>query len=1448
MRMKPSVAPTVGGQSKFSAPVQLSIPFKLYGRDQELKVLSGAYSEISAGQGLVLLVPGLAGVGKTSLVETLRAPIKHQNGFFLAGKFNQFQRDLPLTAIRGALSQLGRELLAAKPVERAVWRANFLEATGQLSGLVTNLVPELELLLGVQPAVPDISPLEAIHRFGSVLRSFLGVVCQADHPVVLFLDDWQWADPASLAVLAHLQVNLTLRYLLVIVAYRANEVDSAHPLSGTIADLHRHAVPVRVLPVNDLTAPELQSLLADTLLPAVADLAGLTAFIHGVTRGNPFFVWVFLKDLHASRALNFDSPNELWRWNGTPPANGAGDNVVQLFARRLRDLPPPCQRLLGLASCLGYRFEMATLAALVEKSPAECLVLLRSALEEKLILPLVSESTGPPAEGADAPGLFIFQHDCVQQAAHALIAPDQLAATRLKIGRRLLLHLTPEQLAERVQEVADHLNAGCALLREEAEQVQLVALNVAAADRALFATAHRAALHFHRAARVPFAQAEFARMCWSRHHDLTREFFTAWAQSEFLEGDPAQAERCAREAVAQSRNPLEQASALLILIVQYTMLARYSEAIAAGRQALAGLGTILPDSDYEAARDVEIELVRQHRNGRSVDALCQAPLMTDPPTLMKVRVLIAMGPPCYRWQQRLWSVIVPKVVDLTLQYGPVPQVGYSHTAFAGLLIWVANDYVTAREFGELATRLMTEMFHQPTDRSIFHLMAGSSLRHWFAPMAAASQDYTQACDIGLRSGNLQYAAYAFGHNMYCRFFQGTPLPDLIDETRRSLEFSHTRLNHWAIDLLKGGLQVFGTLTGESSAVSRPAEGFEEDYLRSVAEHHNIQVACIYNILKTTALLVHGDHDHALRQSDAAESLLYTVGTQGLLLWPEHVFVRLMVLCALYGKVDVTRQTQWRSELGRILGRLRIWADHSPENFEPKYRLAMAELARIDGRPADAMHLYDQAVRSAQDGNFAQWEGMANERASGFWQERGNERFAHDYWLRAYVCYDCWGAAAKVRAMESAYRADLADHLAGGEGPGQPGQPGARDSGDAMLERQIAQLRRHASALRKAKSPPEAEIQTKELVQATERLRVEVVERRRAEDSLQEERERLTGIIKGANVGTWEWNVQTGETVFNSRWAEIIGYTLVEISPTSIETWLKFSHPDDLKVSDELLQRHFRGDFDYYECEIRMKHRDGHWVWVLDRGMVDTWTNNRRPVLMRGTHTDITERKQATEALKIAVKEKTAMLLEIHHRVKNNLQIVASLLNLQARTIQDPEATRALKDVESRISSMALLHEALYRSGNYSRVDFAGYAKELCAYLTGTYILTSGRVQLERQIGCFSLSMGQSVPCGMIINELVSNALKHAFPGDRAGLVLVELRETAEGLVLLRVSDNGTGLPEDFDLVRASTLGLRLIVNLARQLGGKCSFEKLATGGAAFQVVFPLEMTQPQSTK
>ncbi len=291
--------------------------------------------------------------------------------------------------------------------------------------------------------------------------------------------------------------------------------------------------------------------------------------------------------------------------------------------------------------------------------------------------------------------------------------------------------------------------------------------------------------------------------------------FKERAECEFLEGNHAEAETCIQQAVDHAGTAVEKAAALNILIVQYTLLARYPEAIATGHQALDALGIHLPDAGYDEARDKEIAKVRQELGQRSISSLNELPVMSHPEMLLASRILITMGPPCYRSHQRLWSVIVPMVVNLTLRYGNIPQVGYSHTAFGGLLGWVDNDYATAREFGELATRLMTGTFRSPSDQSVFYLMIGSSIRHWFKHLRYGSQDYTDAYEIGLRAGNLQYAAYAFGHNMYCRFYQGVPLAALIRESQYSLEFSRTRRNQWAIDLLEGGLSIFSTLSGES---------------------------------------------------------------------------------------------------------------------------------------------------------------------------------------------------------------------------------------------------------------------------------------------------------------------------------------------------------------------------------------------------------------------------------------------------------------------------------------------------------------------------------------------------------------------------------------------------------------------------------------------------------
>lgn len=1087
---------------------QLTIPEKLYGRDLDILTMLESFERISSGNGEVLLVQGPSGVGKTALVQELQMPVVDRNGFFISGKFDQYQQNVPYFAFRQALAELCGELQSGSTRQRLRFKADILLAIGSLGQVLIDLAPEFTSIFGAQPPLETLSPREARHRFAAVFRNFLKVIATPEHPLTLFIDDWQWADTASIELLKQIEVGLTLRYLLVIVSYRDNEVDSGHPLTSMINDLRSHAVPVEVLQVKDITLDDVKQIVADTLKPAVEDGEGLAAVIHGKTLGNPFFVRSLLGFLHEIDLIRFDKARNCWQWRmdkigGTDlPAN-----LVELFMMKFRRIGSDTRNLFSLAACLGNRFDLETLSVISGRPPRECLALLFSDPAKRFLLPFDGGENNIPADDLRTAGTCTFLHDRVQQAAYALIEPAELPKILLKIGRLSLNSLRLEQLDKRLFKVVNDLNAGYNLIQDSAEQLKVLELNITAARKAYTSAAYRSALQFYHSADRFLEKPGFAEHLWREHHELTMSLFKERAECEFLEGDPAEAEKCVQQSLSHSRTAIEKADALNILIVQYTLLARYPEAIAAARQALETLGISLPDEvhndDYEEARDIEIALVRQELGSRLISSLAELPVMDNPEMLMISKILITMGPPCYRSHQRLWSVIVPKVVNLTLRYGNIPQVGYSHTAFGGLLGWVDNDYAAAKEFGELATRLMADTFRSPSDQSVFYLMIGSSIRHWSKHLRHGTRDYADACEIGLRSGNLQYTAYAFGHNMYCRFYQGVPLADLIRETRRSLEFSRTRLNQWAIDLLEGGLNIFGALSGEGPALNGNDAWSEEAFLRRVEEHHNIQVTCIYKVLKTFALLLSGRYNDALALSDETEPLIYTVGTQGLLPWPEHVFARLLILTSLYSKADEQQKTKWRAELDPALVRLRIWADNCPENFEHKYLLAAAELARIDGRPVEAMRFYDTAVEAAQAGDFQQWEGMANERAYRFWLECGNEHVAGVYWQQAYVCYSRWGAVAKVRSMETVYRAYLAKNLPVGNGSVEPAANLERENKNAVIERQLQLLRGYVLQMKQIRLGIEAATQAEELAEATQRLRMEIAERKRAEKELQQ---------------------------------------------------------------------------------------------------------------------------------------------------------------------------------------------------------------------------------------------------------------------------------------------------------------------------------------------------------
>ncbi len=976
----------------------------------------------------------------------------------------------------------------------------------------------------------------------------------------------------------------------------------------------------------------MQELVADTLTPTTSDIEGLAALIHGKTLGNPFFVRTFLNLLHELGLIWRDEARDCWQWRIDHIAGAAlpGD-VVELFVLKLNRLDIDRQKLFSLAACLGNRFELDTLSTISGRPLQECLTLLSSRQAKALLLPLKGGAGRFPAWDPGDPTTCAFLHDRVQQAAYSLIEPAELPTILLNIGKLLLASLTPEKLDERLFEVVGDLNTGRHLLQGAAELGKVVELNVAAARKAYAATAYSSALQFYLQASDVLETPGLGEHLWRDRHELIMQLFMERAECEFLEGTPADAEWCIQHAVAHAVTAIEEAAALNVLIVHYTLLARYPEAITAGRQALAALGISLPEDGYEEARDDEISEVRRELAGRSVSSLSELPLMSYPGMLMASKILITMGPPCYRSHQRLWGVIVPKVVNLTLRYGNIPQVGYSHTAFGGLLGWVDSDFATAKEFGDVATRLMTSTFQSPSSQSVFYLMIGSSIRHWFEHLRRGSQDYTDAYETGLRSNNLQYAAYAFGHNMYCRFYQGSPLAGLIQETQRSLQFSRTRRNQWAVDLLEGGLNIFGALSGERPGLSGKDDWADKAFLQQVEQHHNIQVTCVYKILKAFALLVSGDHHGALALSDETEPLIYTVGTQGLLPWPEHVFARMLALTSLYPQADRERQTIWRKELDLLLDKLRNWTASCPENFEHKYLLAAAELARIDGRPVAAMQLYDEAVEAAQGGDFLQWEGVANERAYGFWLDCGNERLAQTYWQQAYVCYDRWGAGAKVRSMEAAFRTHLAENLPAGAGSGDPAEAPEQAILKVLVERKIGQLRKHTVQVQQSGLRIEAITRAEDLAHAMQRVRVEIAERKRTAEALRASEHSLKEAQSIAGLGSYVLDLPSGSWRSSDVLNEVLG-----IDPAydrSLDGWAALVHPDERVMMVDYLQNDVLGQGGVFDKDYRIvRHDDEAERWVHGLGKLE-YDVQGRPLKLYGTIQDITDRRLMDDKLR-----------------------------------------------------------------------------------------------------------------------------------------------------------------------------------------------------------------------
>ncbi|HRY17087.1 MAG TPA: diguanylate cyclase [Candidatus Competibacteraceae bacterium] len=975
------------------------LPQHLYGREQEIAHLLKTFNEQVAGQGAMrfVLLSGYSGAGKTSLVKEIYKPVTGSNGYFIKGKFDQHQRTIPYYALKQALAELADVWLTESEERLAAIAAALREALGEAGGVMVDLIPALELIIGPQPQAPELAGMEAQNRFNYVCRSFFRCVAAADHPLALFIDDLQWSDLASLNLLSALLTDSQITSFLLIGAYRDNETSPSHPLMLMLESLSRKGIVPDTIQVGNLSEQDVAALCADTFHVAPLAVARLARLIHIKTLGNPFFVTQFIKTLHADRLITFDAGRRHWCWDiDEIEQHPIPDDVVQLMAAKITTLAPATQRLLTLAACIGHVFALDTLTMIGKGEECETRADLASAVREGLVIP-------------DA-HLYRFSHDRIQQAAYSLMADSE--RTHLRIGRLLLRDGKPA--GERLFEVVNQLNAARRLITDPQERLELAALNQEAGQQAKGGTAYAAALNYLSSA-VELLPADQ----WSRHYDLTFSIHSEWAWCRFYAGETAGIEALFATLLAHAQG-LEDAVRVHTIRMEYYHLAGdYGRAVEIQKEALRLLGVEIDGEGISALLERELDAVPRLLGGRRIESLCDAPLMDSPRHAAIMDILMGLWTSAYLDSQLelvAWSSC--KMTNISLEYGNNRLTAYGYMNYAFVCVALLGQYETGHRFGEVANRL-AERFDDLLLRGKVYLLFAVFVNHWRAPLATSLDYSRKSFPLLAGSGDWIYAGYCAEFAISDPTIWGMPCNELLEAAQRYIPFLQNNApvvldEFFRPACLNPLLQLLGRT--RSDHTFDDDDFCEETFLQSY--RNNPLALSYFYTAKLRSLYWFGDWDEALAMAGQADFVASVALAQAKV--PEIYFFASLTLLALF---DRFTPEEWEQHAICIAGyqeKMKVWAGHSPANFRHKFLLVEAERARIATSGWEALRLYEEAIDEAHKAGYLNNEALAYECAARFFLARNLTRLAANYLSEARYAYRKWGATAKVRQLERCY--------------------------------------------------------------------------------------------------------------------------------------------------------------------------------------------------------------------------------------------------------------------------------------------------------------------------------------------------------------------------------------------------------------------------------------------
>jgi predicted ATPase/HPt (histidine-containing phosphotransfer) domain-containing protein len=995
---------------------------QLVGREAETRRLMELFELSSQGAGKLLLVSGYAGVGKSSLIRELHKPLTSRHGYFVAGKFDQVDRSIPYGALVQALRALLRQLLTESDQQIQKWRDRILAPLGPGAAVMAELLSELTAIIGPQPAPPPLDPLAAQNRFKFVFAQFIKVLAAAEHPLIIFLDDLQWSDASTPELISDLFISHDVRHLLVIGAYRDNEVHEGHLLNLALRQIRERAPTALVnMPLLPLSEPATAELVAGALKCRPEDCLALAREIHVKTEGNPFFASELLSTLYREGALSFQSEQGRWTWDLDAARRlAASDNVVELMVQRLKRLNEDALGVLRVAACVGNVFSLQSLASLLERSPDTTARMLWPAVAEGLVVPLddnyrlMHRDPGESLAPAAVEVSYRFQHDRVQQAAYSLITESDRSAMHLRIGRRLLADASDAGQTADAFTVTNHLNLGSSLMLDVGEREALAELNRQAGSQALGATAFDVAAKYYDAGAGCLTPAS-----WAARPQLRFMLFSERISAVLMAGERERAAALCEELFDLAPSKAELGAVFLKKCQVMMYQGKMQEALSAVRQGLTLLGIDFPSdpSAIEQGIGAGIGRMQVHLARVPIEDLLTLPELVDPEKVVAMQLLFQAVPPAIMLYPPLFILAELLMFDLALQHGTTAVSAKNFVDCGMIQGSVLGDYAAAYQLGKVAFRVL-DRYDARSLGSQVHFVFAAYVSGWGAPYAEALGSFEEARRLGIETGDHQHLAFSEALHLRMLIHLGRHLDEcaaaasatysLLERISAAIQSDSVRLCQRAIDRLRDTAE-------DAQTNDRLDTQLTQDILRS----GNAQYAFQHGQIQMLVNVLLGDWEAAERWSELTRARLMAAAT--LLTLPEyHLCECLLTTQWRWPNASEAERPALLQALHQSQEKLRVWSESCPENFAHKYQLCSAEIARVEARPLElVLGLYDAAVTSTGDA-FLHLRALSHELHGRYWLERQSPRFAEPLLAEALRMYGHWGAAAKVRRLKREY--------------------------------------------------------------------------------------------------------------------------------------------------------------------------------------------------------------------------------------------------------------------------------------------------------------------------------------------------------------------------------------------------------------------------------------------